>query len=95
MFKQSVLNQSGQLWKLVVVIMALLVGSFAPLYPALGISWTSGTILACGGYIFGLIAIRCASCNRMWFWDAALDTGLYKPLFTRSACPSCKHQYDA
>jgi hypothetical protein len=93
MLKQSVISQSGQAWKLILCVMALLTGSFAPLYPALGISWTSGTVLACVGCIFGLVAIKCRNCRSMWLWEAVKDAGLYGPLFKRSECPSCGHQY--
>jgi hypothetical protein len=94
MFKQSVITQSGQAWKLITSVTALAVGSLAPLFPVLGISWNSGTVIACAGYIFGLLAIRCRNCRRMWFWEAAKDARLYGPLFKRSECRSCEHQYD-
>jgi len=94
MLKKSVIHHSGQFWKLAAVVIALLVGSFAPLFSSTGISWVSGTIIAIVGYAFGMIAIRCSSCSSMWFWDAALDAGLYRPLFTQASCPKCEHQYD-
>jgi hypothetical protein len=90
MFKKSVIFQSGQSWKLLAAIMILLSGSFAPLFPTLGISWTAGTVLAFAGYGFGLISIRCAKCHSMWFWEAAKDPGLYGPLFKNSTCPVCE-----
>ena len=49
MLKQSVITKSGQLWKLAVAVVVLLVGSFAPLYPVTGISWTSGTVIVVVG----------------------------------------------
>lgn len=89
MFANSVIGQSGQQWKLIVAVLALLVGSFAPLFIEDIISWTVGTVIAIAGYVFGLLTIRCPSCNKMWFWEAALDPGLYKPLFKESQCPCC------
>ncbi len=93
MLKQSVISQSGQGWKLVIAILALLVGSFAPLFPDMGISWTLGTVVAIVGYIFGMIAIRCMHCGNLWFWEAAKDAGLYSPLFKKSSCPNCGHDF--
>ncbi len=93
MFTHSALGCSGQLWKLVISVLALMVGSFAPLYPALGMSWTAGTVIAIAGYVFGLVAIRCANCKSMWFWEAAKDASLYGPLFKGVECPSCNHKF--
>ena len=89
MFAESVIGQSNQMWKLVIAVVALLVGSFAPLFIEDIISWTSGTVLAIGGYVFGMLTIRCSSCKKMWFWEAALDPSVYKRLFKESQCPCC------
>jgi hypothetical protein len=93
MFSKSVISRSGQLWKLLIAIIALLVGSFVPLFAEEIVSWTAGTVIAIGGYAFGLLTIRCSSCNKMWFWEAALDARLYKPLFKDAHCPCCEHRY--
>jgi len=93
MFKNSVLGQSGQLWKFYVAVIALLVGSIAPLFPESGVSMTSGSVLAIAGYVFGMVAIRCSECGSMWFWEAAKDAGLYGTIFKKSCCPSCQHSY--
>jgi hypothetical protein len=86
----SVVRATGQLWKLALAIAALVVGSFAPLWPeATGLDWTSGTILAVAGYAFGCLAITCPQCGNRWFWAAALDAGLYGKLFGQPACPKC------
>ena len=95
MFKQSVITTSGQLWKLTVAVLALLVGSFAPLYPVTGISWTVGTVIAIVGSLFGMLAIHCKDCRKLWFWEAAKDAGLYGPLFKQSVCPNCGHEFGA
>jgi hypothetical protein len=93
MLKKSVITRSGQLWKLVIAILALLVGSFAPLYPVTSISWTAGMVIAIIGYLFGVLAIRCKDCGKMWFWEAAKDSRLYGPLIQQSACPNCGQEY--
>jgi hypothetical protein len=93
MFKNSVLVQSGQSWKLYLAIIALLGGSIAPLFPESGISMTSGSVIAIVGYVFGLVAIRCSECGSMWFWEAAKDAGLYGAIFKKSCCPNCQHSY--
>jgi hypothetical protein len=93
MLKNSLLSRSGQLWKFVLAVVALLVGSFAPLYPALGISWTVGTIIAVVGYVFGLAMIQCTSCNARWLWEATKGSASYAPLFKKSPCPDCGHEF--
>jgi hypothetical protein len=91
----SVLRLTGQYWKLVPGVAALLVGSLAPLWQESGLDWTSGTVLAIAGYAFTCIAVRCPACGSRWFWQAALDAGLYAPLFRGTACPSCKRDFAA
>ena len=91
----SVIGLSGQLWKLVLAVGALLFGSFVPLYEASGISWTAGTVIAIAGYVFGLLTIRCSQCRSLWFWEAAKDAGLYGPLFKGQKCPACGHDFAA
>ena len=93
MLKNSVIAKSGQAWKLWAVIAALLIGSFAPLFPATRISWTSGTVLVVVAYVLGMLLIRCNNCKSLWFWEAAKDARLYGPLFKQSDCPACKHHY--
>jgi hypothetical protein len=93
MWNNSVVSITGQTWKLVVGSVALVVGSVAPLFAATGMSWTGGTILATVGYVYSLVAIRCPGCGRRWFWEACLDAGLYRPLFTKPACPHCQHEF--
>jgi hypothetical protein len=90
---ESVIRLTGQYWKLMAGIGLLLIGSFAPLFSTIGMSWTGGTILAIAGYAFACLAIRCPGCGSRWFWQAALDAGLYRPLFTRSACPQCQRDF--
>ena len=89
----SLLSSSGQLWKLAVAVLALLFGSFAPLYPALGISWTVGTVITIIGYAFGLFFIRCASCTNPWLWEATKGSAEYGLLFKSAPCPNCGHDF--
>ena len=91
----SVVGLTGQYWKLGVGIGALLVGSVAPLFAVSGINWTSGTIIACVGYVYSVAFVRCPACGSRWFWQAALDATWYPPLFKGSACPACKHDFRA
>lgn len=93
MLAKSLLARSSQLWKLVVAVVALLFGSIAPLFPALGISWTVGTVIAVLGYGFGLYTITCTSCNKRWFWNATIGSTSYAPLFKGSSCPDCGHEF--
>lgn len=91
--QNSVLGLTGQTWKLVVGVLALAIGSVAPLFESSGLDWTTGSILAIAGYAFTLLAVRCPGCGDRWFWQAALDARLYSPIFKGSTCPGCKHDY--
>ncbi len=90
MARNSVISLTSQYWKIAVGVAGLVVGSFAPLFEASRMSWTVGTILACAGYAYTCIAVRCPDCGSRWLWRAALDAGLYRPLFRASNCPACK-----
>lgn len=95
MAQPSVLSLTGQYWKLVVGVAALLIGSFAPLFESSGLTWTTGTVLAVAGYAFTCLAVRCPACGSRWFWQAALDAGIYAPLFRGPSCPVCKRDFAA
>lgn len=95
MLGNSVIARTGQSWKLWLAILLMLIGSFAPLWPRFGINWTLGTVLVVVGYAFGIWYITCPKCRNRWFWSAALDATLYRPLFKSSACPSCKQDFGA
>lgn len=93
MFENSVIGRTGQSWKLILAIVLMVVGSFAPLWEGFRINWTVGTILVVVGYVFGIWFITCPKCGNRWFWSAALDATLYRPLFKGAACPACKEDY--
>jgi hypothetical protein len=94
MFKDSIVRNTGQWWKLVIGVLALLLGSIAPLFDASGMSWTAGTIIAVAGYGYSLAFIRCPGCGQRWFWRALVYSEMYRPLFTDPICPSCKYTPD-
>ena len=92
----SVIAATGQRWKLAIALLALLVGSIAPAWPeATGIDWITGSVIAVAGYAYGCLGIRCPACGNRWFWEAALDAGLYGKLFRGSACPKCSRDFGA
>ena len=93
MFGNSVIGRTGQSWKLILAILLMVIGSFAPLWEGFRINWTLGTILVCVGYAFGVWFVVCPKCGNRWFWSAALDATLYRPLFKGSACPACKQDF--
>lgn len=93
MFPNSVIARTGQSWKLWLAIVLMVIGSFAPLWDGFRINWTLGTILVVVGYAFGIWAITCPKCSNRWFWSAALDASLYRPLFATTACPACRHDF--
>jgi len=91
--RNSVIGRTGQWWKVVLGMAALLFGSIAPLFESSGISITVGTVIAVVGYGLSIALVRCPACGEHWFWKALIDAGLYRPLFTRPACPGCGHEY--
>jgi hypothetical protein len=94
MFNNSVIRSTGQWWKLVIGVVALLLGSIAPIFESSGMSWTVGTIVAVIGYGFSLAFIRCPGCGQRWFWRALIYSEMYRPLFTETVCPSCDFSSD-
>jgi hypothetical protein len=95
MFANSVILRTAQAWKFIVAVVALLVGSFAPLWPSTGLDWTSGTVLAVAGYAYGCLAIRCPSCGMRWLWQATLRAELWGPLAKKADCPGCGRNFAA
>jgi hypothetical protein len=93
-FNHSVIKLTGQMWKLLLAVIAMLIGSFAPLFPLTGITLTAGAVLAIGAYAYGCYAIVCPACKIRWFWGALMRAEWYKPLLTKSTCPACSHDYD-
>ena len=93
MLKNSTVGRTGQSWKLVVAVLALVVGSTVPAIPAANMSWTVGTILAVVGYAFGVLMIRCPGCGARWFWDALMRAELYKAVLTQPVCPECGRDF--
>lgn len=82
------------MWKLILGVVTLIVGSTAPAFEQTSMSWTAGTIIAVIGYGFSVAFISCPSCGQRWFYKALLDAGLYGPLFRDPSCPACKQVFD-
>jgi hypothetical protein len=93
--KNSTVGRTRQSWKLVVAVLALVIGSIVPAIPGANMSWTVGTILAVVGYAFGVMMIRCPGCGARWFWDALMRAELYKAVLTQPVCPECKRDFSA
>lgn len=91
--ENSLLPATGQRWKLIVTLALLIVGSVAPIWPATGIGWWSGTFLALAGYAFGCLLIRCPACGDRWFWTAAQRPEVYAAVFKTDSCPACQRQF--
>ena len=94
MFNSSVIRNTGQWWKLVIGVVALMLGSIAPIFESSGMSWTVGTIVAVIGYGFSLAFIRCPGCGQRRFRRALIYSEMYRPLFTDPGCPSCDFSSD-
>ncbi|MCC5794670.1 MAG: hypothetical protein JJT85_08030 [Chromatiales bacterium] len=93
MLKDSVVTRTGQLWKLLLAVLLMLVGSFAPLWPATGLDWLSGSLVAVAGFAGGALLIRCPGCGQRWFWAALTRPEEYGPLFGKPDCPACKRSF--
>ena len=93
MFNESVIGKTGQWWKLGIGVIAMMVGSIAPVIDSAGMSMMTGTVIALAGYAFSIAFISCPHCQLRWFWKALIYADLYKPLFTKSTCPSCDHEF--
>jgi len=91
--RSSVVARTGQLWKLVIAILVMVIGSVAPVWPASGLTWTTGTLLAVAGFLFGCLMIRCPACGNRWFWDALMRPENYGPLLSKPDCPACGKQH--
>ncbi|MDA0822351.1 MAG: hypothetical protein O3C28_08000 [Proteobacteria bacterium] len=95
MFNRSVVTLTGQMWKMLVGVVLMLVGSVAPAFESIGMSWTVGTIVATIAYGFVIVAITCPKCQQRWFLQALVHAEQYGPLFKGSACPVCSHDFSA
>jgi len=96
MFSQSIIRNTGQLWKLVLATIAMVVGSVAPLFSVTGMDWVSGTILACAGFAFASYGIACPNCGIRWFWKSMSNLelqGWLVWLVTRPTCPQCETDF--
>ena len=94
MFSNSVISRTRQMWKLWIGVVALIIGSIAPVFEQTGMSWTVGTIIAIVGYGFTVAFVSCPACGQRWFYKALLDAGIYGPLFRQSGCPACNHEFN-
>ncbi|MFT4583435.1 MAG: hypothetical protein ACI915_003669 [Gammaproteobacteria bacterium] len=95
MLNRSVITRTGQMWKMLVGIVLVLVGSVAPVFESTGMSWTVGTILATVAYGFVILAIECPKCRQRWFLKALVYAEHYGPLFKGSSCPLCEHDFSS
>ena len=95
MFKKSVIRKTSQWWKFILAVLALIIGSVAPIFESSGMSWTTGTVLAIVGYGLGVAFISCPACHVRWFWKALIHSELYGPVMTRPVCPVCQQDFDS
>ncbi len=93
MFSHSVIGKTRQMWKLWIGVAAMVFGSIAPAFDQTGLSWTAGTVIAVLGYVFSLALIRCPVCGQRWLVKALVDAEIYGPLFRKSSCPACGHEF--
>ena len=100
MLEKSVLARSGQLWKVIGGVSAILIGGTALVYGIAsdtadggGLLWIfAGMFLVFGGLAFACLAVRCPKCGARWVWMAvsqqsSSNYGVW--LVALSECPRC------
>ena len=103
MLENSIIEKTGQKWKLLLSSGVVLVGMTCL---ALGIVWIrysqaaqsgskvalSGMLVCWIGIAFGFVAIRCPNCHSRWLWRAARElhaTSWIVACIRATECPAC------
>jgi len=104
MFDNSIVKRTGQMWKLYLSFILLLLGSasiFGSIISAKTTSYSLMAILIFGGLIvslssliFVIVSVRCPNCKAPWFWQgiSGKSPGSWLLwLMSQTECPKCKH----
>lgn len=103
MFDNSIIKKTGQMWKLYLSFILLLLG-VASLFIGIKIAEIKshslaaflvlgGLIVGLSSLIFGIVSVRCPNCKAPWLWQgmSGQSPGNWLIwLMSRTACPKCK-----
>ena len=103
MFDNSIVKKTGQMWKLKLAFLLLLIGG-ASLFYGLRIMTTKpdalvaslifgGIVVGIASLIFGCLSVRCPNCKAPWLWQgiSGQSSGNWLIwLMSRAECPKCK-----
>jgi hypothetical protein len=97
--KKSIVDSSGQAWKLRAGFAFLILGVAVTIYGDSALDRSFGFKMLCVGIGLGLgaaliacLAVRCPRCSAPWLWMAVSEqshTGYLKWLAELEACPRC------
>jgi len=103
----NIIAKTGQSWKLIFLLVAMLLAGIAMAYALLSISVLSNTLfymymlsgvwIGALGFIYVCFCIQCPTCGDKWFWNAVSgkesgEWGLW--LKSLNACPKCGESFD-
>jgi hypothetical protein len=101
MFRDSIVQRSGQLWKLTAGLLSLCVGFVIMVAGLRALRGAHGLTLTFVGLGIGITAfvatcasIRCRACGMKWFWVAIRtqeQSQWLNWLRTQRVCPQCGH----
>lgn len=102
MFDNSIIKKSGQMWKLQLSFILIVIGGISLLF---GIKMTNtqpdsisislvfgGIIVSLASLIFGIVSVRCPICKAPWLWlgISGKSSGEWLSwLLSRTECPKC------
>ena len=101
MFRNSIVQESGQLWKLVAGLLSLSIGFLIMVYGLRNLRGPDGFTFTFVGMVIGICAfvamcraISCPACGMRWLW-AAMKTQEQSQwlhwLRAQRVCPRCGH----
>ena len=93
MYPGSVVQSSGQVWKIHITTVACWAGIAVLIFGFIGGIYYMllGTMLGLFGIAFCCLAIHCPECGTHWYWRAIkeMKSGWVKRLISKSECQSC------
>jgi hypothetical protein len=93
MLSGSVVQMSGQIWKMHISTVAVWVGIGISIFGLFSniLYILVGLAIGLTAIAYCCFAIRCPKCNVHWYWRAikSFEIGWVKKLLSQTKCPSC------